>query len=63
VAIRWTVQKGVMAIPRSSSPEHRAENLLALEGDDLSPEDMAALDALDENYANYWWLEASDATL
>jgi len=52
-----------MAIPRSSSAEHRAENLQALEGDDLSPEDMAALDSLDKNYANYWWLEASDATL
>jgi len=57
------VQKGLIAIPRSSSAEHRAENLQALEGDDLSAEDIVALDALDQNHPYYWWLEASDATL
>jgi len=57
--IRWTVQKGVMAIPRSKDPAHQLENLKALEGPDISPEDMAAIDALHENHPYYWLPEAT----
>ena len=57
--IRWTVQKGIVAIPASKSSAHRMDNLKALEGPDLSAEDMAAIDALDENYPYYWLPEAT----
>jgi 2,5-diketo-D-gluconate reductase A len=46
VILRWHYQRGVVAIPRSSNPEHRRENLrifdFTLDGDDVSR--IAALD-------------------
>ena len=62
VVIKWTVQSGVAAIPRTSTPAHMSENLAALDFD-LSAEDMAAIDALNEDYPYYWDPLASLLTL
>lgn len=49
VALRWLLdQSGVAAIPRASSPEHRAENLAALDIAPLTYEERARVDALTE---------------
>ena len=45
VALRWLLQQGVAAIPRSSNPQRVAENLGAL-GFELAPGDMRRIDAL-----------------
>ena len=46
--LRWHYQRGVVAIPRSSNPAHRRENLLIFDFQ-LSPEEMRTIAALDEN--------------
>jgi 2,5-diketo-D-gluconate reductase A len=46
VALRWQVQRGVVAIPRSSRKEHIVENLDVFDFE-LSPEDFAAIAELD----------------
>ena len=45
VVLRWHLQHGVVAIPKSSEPE-RVRSNADLAGFELSPQDMAALDAL-----------------
>jgi 2,5-diketo-D-gluconate reductase B len=46
VALAWLIaQEGVSAVPKTSSPERRRENLGALELE-LSPDERAAIDAL-----------------
>jgi diketogulonate reductase-like aldo/keto reductase len=45
VILRWHLQQGVVAIPRSSTPAHIAENF-DLDGFELSDTDMAAMSAL-----------------
>ena len=54
VVLRWTIQHGVAAIPRSKTPAHMAENMDIFDWS-LSVQDMAALDALEEDYPYYWW--------
>merc|ERR1712113_584277 len=55
VFLKWTLQNGVTIISRSHSEEHLKSNLEAIdESWQLSDEDMAALDALDENHPYYW---------
>ena len=61
--IRWTVQKGVVAVLRSGSKENQSKNLSALEGPDLSPEDMSCIDSLHENYPYYFLPEATLQTI
>lgn len=46
--LRWHHQRGVIAIPRSSNPTHRRENL-AIFDFSLDAEDMGRIKALDEN--------------
>ncbi|MFN2975201.1 aldo/keto reductase [Terriglobus aquaticus] len=46
--LRWHYQRGVVAIPRSSNPAHRRENL-AIWDFQLTPEDMRTIAALDQN--------------
>ncbi|MDO5634327.1 MAG: aldo/keto reductase [Micrococcus sp.] len=46
VLLRWHVQSGRVAVPRSSDPGRQAENL-ALDGFALTAEQLAALDAAD----------------
>ena len=48
VVLRWHLQKGHLAIPKTSNPGRLAENLDVF-GFELSGEQMAALDALDQN--------------
>ena len=44
VAIAWTMQPGVVSIPKASDPRHVRENAAAV-GITLSEEDRAVLDA------------------
>jgi 2,5-diketo-D-gluconate reductase A len=46
VILRWHVQNGLAAIPKSASPERMAQNIDVF-GFALTPEDMAILDGLD----------------
>jgi 2,5-diketo-D-gluconate reductase A len=46
VVLRWHEQHGLVTIPRTSRPERLAENLDVFDWQ-LSPDDMARLDALD----------------
>lgn len=50
VVLRWEVQQGMVAIPRSRSPKRIAENFAVTEFD-LSADDIARLDALDQGKA------------
>jgi len=49
IILRWEVQSGMMAIPRSSSRAHMEDNLSVFDFT-LSPEDVAAIEALDAGY-------------
>lgn len=49
VLIRWSLQHGLVVIPKSSSQKRIVENANAFDFA-LTVDDMAALDALDENY-------------
>ncbi len=48
VVLRWAVQRGTVAIPKSQSPEHLRENLDVFSFS-LSDAEMAALDGLDRH--------------
>jgi 2,5-diketo-D-gluconate reductase A len=48
VVLRWHLQTGIIALPKSSSPDRMRENL-DVAGFELTAEEMAAIDALDEN--------------
>lgn len=47
VVLRWHLQQGLSVIPKSSRPERLHENFHCLDIE-LTPEDIAALDALDQ---------------
>ncbi|HJQ64540.1 MAG TPA: aldo/keto reductase [Burkholderiales bacterium] len=53
IMIRWTLQQGVGAIPKSSHPERIKENAGIFDFA-LDEGDMAQLDALDEGYRTCW---------
>ncbi|MCE4567093.1 aldo/keto reductase [Maribellus sp. CM-23] len=48
IVLRWDIQKGVVTIPKSVTPERIIANA-AIFGFELSPEDMDKIDALDQN--------------
>ena len=50
--LRWHYQRGVIAIPRSSNPDHRRENL-AIFDFSLNADDMRRISALDENRSQF----------
>jgi 2,5-diketo-D-gluconate reductase A len=50
--LRWHHQRGVIAIPRSSKPEHRRENLVIFDFS-LDADDMRRISALDENRSQF----------
>ena len=47
VAIRWSVQKGFVTIPKTVTPSRMVENLGVLQMPPLTSADMAALDAME----------------
>lgn len=47
IVLRWHVQNGLVAIPKSKSPERMAQNL-AIFDFELDADDLAALDTLDQ---------------
>lgn len=49
VLLRWSVQHGVIPLPRSGNPEHIRNNL-AIDGFVLKEAEMNALDQLDDGY-------------
>ena len=63
VLIRWALQKNVGAILRSGSKENQAANLSSLNCPDLSSEDMASIDILQENHPYYMLPEATLQTI
>jgi diketogulonate reductase-like aldo/keto reductase len=53
VLIRWALQRNLVVLPKSSNRERIRENAAAF-GFELSPDDMADLDALDRGYRSTW---------
>lgn len=53
VLIRWSLQHGFVPIPKSTRLEHIRENATVFDFE-LAPEDMKALDALNEGYHVTW---------
>jgi diketogulonate reductase-like aldo/keto reductase len=53
VVLRWMYQIGVVSIPRSSNAGRQRENLNVLDIE-LTAEDVAALNGLNEDYPYYW---------
>ncbi len=53
VLLRWGIESGLVVLPKSTRPERLAENL-AVQDFALSPEQMAALDALEEGLTTGW---------
>ncbi len=53
VLIRWSLQHGLVVIPKSSRREGIRENA-GVFGFDLSPDEMRALDGLSEDYHTSW---------
>ena len=54
VILRWDLQHGVAAIPGSSNPDHQKENISVFDFE-LTPEEMARIDALDRNEKHDWY--------
>jgi methylglyoxal/glyoxal reductase len=54
VLIRWALQHGIVAIPKSTHPERIRENANVYDFE-ISPADMARLDALDEDKPALSW--------
>ncbi len=54
VILRWDLQKGVVVIPGSSNPDHIRENL-DLFGFELTPDEMARINALDRGEKHDWY--------
>ena len=53
MVIRWALQRGFAAIPKSTNPERQAENLEALEFE-LSEAEIQQIDALNANRKVAW---------
>ncbi len=51
--IRWVLQKGMVAIPKSSHPERMRENAAVFDFE-ISAEDEAEMDSFDEGYHTTW---------
>jgi diketogulonate reductase-like aldo/keto reductase len=49
ICLRWLVQKGITVIPKSRSPERIEQNMQIFDWE-LSDEDMAAIDAVEDHH-------------
>lgn len=54
VIIRWHLQRGVVAIPGSSNPDHILENISVFNFE-LTDEEMSKIAALDRNEKHDWY--------
>lgn len=54
VVLRWTLQHGIVVIPRTSTKDHIEENLTACTTFELSESQMSSIDALNEDHPYYW---------
>lgn len=54
VILRWNLQRGVVAIPGSSNPEHIKENISVFHFE-LTDEDMQKIATLDRNEKHDWY--------
>lgn len=72
VVLRWARKMGVVCIPRSTNDARMQENKKAVMGDDeddgsakqdLTANDMALLDTLEDNYPHYWLPEATTQSM
>lgn len=52
ILLRWQVQKGFIAVPGSSNPDHIAENY-DIFNFVLSDDDMATIDAMQTGHGNF----------
>lgn len=50
LAIRWSLEQGIITIPKSSNPERIASNAQVLDVDPFSPEELEVLAALNEGF-------------
>lgn len=53
VLIRWTLQHGLIVLPRSKNKERIRENIKVFDFE-LKPKDMEILDGLNEGYRTCW---------
>lgn len=53
IMLRWQMQRGIVAIPKSVRPERQAENIEIFDFD-LKDEDMAAIAKLDRKVSSYF---------
>ncbi len=53
VLVRWSLERGLVVLPKSVHPERISENAKVFDFA-LAPEDLRALDALDEGYRTSW---------
>ena len=51
IILSWEIQRGLVAIPRSSKKEHMAENINIFDFE-LTPEDMQSVNALNRDERN-----------
>ena len=54
VALKWANQKGVVSIFGSGTRWQQEQNLEALQGPDLSADDITKIESLDKNRAIFW---------
>ncbi len=54
IILRWHLQKGVVAIPGSSNPDHIAENINIFDFE-LTDAEMKSINALDRNEKHDWY--------
>ena len=53
ILIRWTLQSGIVVIPKASTEDHLKENAAVFDLE-ISSEDMETLNSLDENFRVCW---------
>ena len=56
IVLRWTLQNGVVVIPRTANVQHMKANLeTATGGEPLSDVDMKTINEINQAHQYYWW--------